>query len=264
MGFALCATLETRFDQQCHAVCVFQTAQWKDMALCLLDKSLSWVDLRSDISSTERSPLSPRSSRDPRSQPQACPSSHSTWHCCQGLPSRRKLFLTWYNSEIIKGGSVCKHTGHIVGQHGKSSHMVQRWPWRKQYDQPRWPSKVQSIWEVEGSWDFCLFPALKGISFLQQNLHRSRHSQLPFKSYTWTASGMDRAQTGGALSGSDSRRRDTKVPWNTKGLMLLLVTLPHIHQLQRNPSLFIPMQIEANSVSKYSLQIFSCKQLLVG
>lgn len=58
--------------------------------------------------------------------------------------------------------------------------------------------------------------------------------------------------------------RAPRYPWNTKSLILLVVTLPHIHQLQRNPSLFIPVQIKANSISKYSLQIFSYKHLLVG
>lgn len=53
-----------------------------------------------------------------------------------------------------------------------------------------------------------------------------------------------------------------KALWHTKGLILLIATLPHIQQLQRNPSLFILVQIKASLqrvCADFQLQTFACR-----
>lgn len=86
--------------------------------------------------------------------------------------------------------------------------------------------------------------------------HWSKSSQLPFESYTCIAGGFSRGQKWGALPDSGE-----KAPWHTKGLIMLIVTLPHIQQLQRSPPLFILVQIKASIpivCADFQLQTFAC------
>lgn len=98
MGFVQCTALENRFTWQSlrHAVRCFQTIRWKDTTslFFLINPAgpecakRSWGHISE--AHPERSPSCLQELKEPQSQLQELPSSHTTWHYCHRLPSREE------------------------------------------------------------------------------------------------------------------------------------------------------------------------------
>lgn len=117
---------------------------------------------------------------------------------------------------------------------------------------------------MERWWSICLFLLLKEIGL--KSIYKKPHTDPNIPNYHLRAT--PRLPVG---QGKDRQEelslallcltQGKKAPWHTKGLILLIVTLSHIHQLQRNPSLFILMQIKTSLqivCADFQLQTFAC------